>query len=122
MKLQAFYATLPVMGLGMLGLVIVMAVIFIFMRSRKVKAVGGVKSKTTKTAKAAAPKKRVEKKAGPKMVKVYSVSCDSQQTHHSKQLPGTRGTGITSRMFDTPVHSSTNRSSPSPQPACGVEP
>ena len=111
-----------IVALVLVVIVIVMAVIFIVMRSRKVKAVGGVKSKTTKTAKTAAPKKRVEKKAGPKMVKVYSVSCDSQQTRHSKQLPGTRGTGITSRMFDTPVHSSTNRSSPSPQPACGVEP
>ena len=41
---------------------------------------------------------------------------NNKQTFQSKQLPGTRGTGIVSRIFDTPVHNSMKRSKPKPQP------
>ena len=36
--------------------------------------------------------------------------------------PGTRGNGITSRMFAIPVMNCTTRSKPRPKPACGTEP
>ena len=37
-------------------------------------------------------------------------------------LPGVRGNGMTSRMFAIPVAYATDRSNPSPNPACGTVP
>ncbi len=46
------------------------------------------------------------------------LACQHRFLNQSSQFPTVRGKGITSLMFDTPVRYMTQRSNPSPNPAC----
>ncbi len=46
----------------------------------------------------------------------------STREAQNSAFPGVRAKGITSRMFGTPVRNISNRSNPSPKPACGTVP